>query len=597
MRVRNCGEGGPDQPQPTTRLRTLLGVAAGLTIGLWGILSAQAVKPEELQPEMTIESNRKVPMRDGVQLALEIYRPKEEGRFPVVLVRTPYGRKGNEQQARPFVGSGYVYILADVRGRGDSEGEFTPYANTGEDGFDLIEWAAKQPWSTGRIGTLGGSYSAWIEWHTALLRPPHLAAMVSIGTTGDPGTDIFVSGPSGLPSPTLISWFYFVSGRRNQKIGAVDWGKTVWGLPLYNLDETVGRANPNWKAQIEHVAGDRWWDSIRYQNKLAGIHVPVLHVTNWYDDVQGATLTNFAGVTTGGPREVRAAQKLIVGPGGHSGAVAKGPVDFGPAAKFDLGADVTRWLDYWLRGIHNGVPAEPAVHVFRMGENAWHDEREWPIRRARLLRYYLDSNGRANTADGNGILSEKHAVGPADKYSYDPAKPVVFITEPDFRQIGGPDDYRAVERREDVLVYTSAPITKDTAVCGPIRMELYASSSAPDADFTAMLLDVWPDGFAQRLTDGMVRARFRNGISKPSFIETGRVYKYHIELWNTCQTFKQTHRIRIDISSSAFPKYDRNLNTAEPLGRGTQMRVAEEIVQHTLRYPSSVVLPVVASNN
>jgi putative CocE/NonD family hydrolase len=556
--------------------------AATLAIGLWGTLYAQ------VQPTITIELNRRVPMRDGVQLALDIYRPKEEGRFPVILVRTPYGRKANEQQARPFVASGYVYVAADVRGRGDSEGEFIPYANTGQDGFDLIEWAAKQPWSAGKIGTLGGSYSAWIEWHTALLRPPHLAAMVSIGTTGDPGTDIFVSGPSGLPSPTLISWFYFVSGRRNQKLGEVDWKKIIWGLPLYNLDDSTGNSNPNWKAQIDHAAGDPWWDSIRYQDKFAGIHVPVLHVTGWYDDVQGATLTNFTGMTTRGPVEVRTAQKLIVGPGGHSGAVAKGPVDFGPAAKFDLGADVTQWFDRWLKGINSGASAEPAVRVFRMGENAWHQEHEWPIRGTRPVRYYLDSNG---------ILSEKLATGPPDKYSYDPARPVVFITEPDFRQIGGPDDYRAVERREDVLVYTTAPVTKDTVVCGPVQMELFASSSAPDTDFTAMLLDVWPDGFAQRLTDGMVRARFRDGISKPSFIEPGRVYNYHIDLWNTCQTFKPMHRIRIDISSSAFPKYDRNLNTAEPVGRGTEMRIAEQAVQHSRRCPSSVVLPVVASNN
>jgi putative CocE/NonD family hydrolase len=268
-------------------------------------------------------------------------------------------------------------------------------------------------------------------------------------------------------------------------------------------------------------------------------------------------------------------------------------VDFGPAAKFDLSADITRWLDYRLKGVDNGVAGEAAVRVFRMGENAWHDEREWPIRRARPFRYYLDSNGRANSAEGNGTLSEKRAAGPADQYSYDPSKPVVFITEPNFMQIGGPDDYRPVEKREDVLVYTSGAIGKDTAVCGPIRVELYASSSAPDTDFTAMLVDVWPDGFAQRLTDGMVRARFRDGMRKPSFIEAGRVYKYDIDLWNTCQTFKAQHRIRIDISSSAFPKYDRNLNTAEPVGRGTEMRVAEQRVLHSERYPSSVVLPVV----
>ncbi|MEK7407940.1 MAG: CocE/NonD family hydrolase, partial [Acidobacteriota bacterium] len=232
--------------------------------------------------------------------------------------------------------------------------------------------------------------------------------------------------------------------------------------------------------------------------------------------------------------------------------------------------------------------------LFVMGANRWRDEQEWPIASTRFTKFYLHSKGRANSFYGDGSLSTSSAAEePPDRYTYDPAQPTPFITEPTFAQLGGPDDYRPVERRDDVLVYTSEPVTEDTEVCGPVKVQLHAASSARDTDFMAKLLDVWPNGFAQRLTDGMVRARFREGMERPSLIEPGRIYAYNIDAWNTCQVFLKGHRIRLEIASSAFPKYDRNPNTGEDLGKTTRMQTAGQTVYHDAGRPSHVVLPVV----
>jgi putative CocE/NonD family hydrolase len=237
---------------------------------------------------------------------------------------------------------------------------------------------------------------------------------------------------------------------------------------------------------------------------------------------------------------------------------------------------------------------EPPVRIFVMGENVWRDENEWPLARTRWTKYYLHSGGRANTLAGDGTLSAAAPSSePADNYTYDPAQPTPYITDPKFSQVGGPDNYRQVEQRADVLVYTSEPLAEDMEVCGPVSVRLAAASSAPDTDFMAKLIDVWPNGFAQRLTDGMVRARFRGGMDRPSPIEPGRAYAYDLDLWNTCQLYRRGHRVRLEIASSAFPKYDRNPNTGEALGQTTRMQKAEQKIYHDSEHPSYVILPVV----
>jgi putative CocE/NonD family hydrolase len=569
-------------------LLTLVGPTVTQTV------SQQPAAAPATQTSVKIEFNRRVRMRDGVELSADIYRPEKPGRYPVILTRTPYTKTSSSTLgiARYFVANDYVFISMDVRGRGDSDGKFNPYVNDARDGYDAIEWSATQDWSTGKIGTLGGSYNGAIQWLTAVEQPPHLAAMIPMVSPSDP----FVEWPTGQPLPATISWYHFTAGHVAQNLGAVDWNKLYWHLPLFTMDEAMGRPNPLWKEQIEHAKLDSWWEPRRYQNKFERVRVPALGISGWYDDEQVGTPLNFIGVTTKGHESVRRSQKLLMGPWPHAinSGTKLGAVDFGSTAVIDMNGLWLRWFDYWLKGIDNGIMKEPPVRIFVMGENTWRDENEWPLARTRWTKYFLHSKGRANTLSGDGTLSTAEPENePTDQYSSDPAKPVPYVTEASFAQIGGPDDYRQIEQREDVLVYTSDVLGEDVEVCGPIRVRLYAGSSARDTDFMAKLIDVWPDGFAQRLTDGMVRARFREGMDKPSLIEPGRVYGYDLDLWNTCQTYKKGHRIRLEVASSAFPKYDRNLNTGEALGKTSEMKIADQKIYHDRQHPSHLLLPIV----
>ncbi len=578
----------------------ILFLFAALTPSILGQQSVPAANPQasattQQTYEVKIEFNRRVRMRDGTELSADVYRPKAPGRFPVLLNRTPYTKTSTStlKIAQSFVSHGYVVVAMDVRGRGDSDGTFEPYRNDGQDGYDAIEWCAAQEWSTGKVGTLGGSYNGAIQWLTAIRQPPHLAAMIVLATPSDP----FVEWPTGQPLPMDISWYHFTSGRVLQNMEAVDWKKLYEHLPLITMDEAMGRPNRLWKEEVEHSKLDSWWEDLRYQNKFERVRVPVLNISGWYDDEQVGTPLNFIGVTTkGATAEVRRSQKLLIGPWPHAinSSTKLGQLDFGPTAVIDMNAYWLRWFDYWLKGSDNGLLNEPPVRIFVMSENVWRDENEWPMARTQWTKYYLHSNGNANTLSGDGTLSTSiPANETTDNYAYDPAKPVPFITDPSFAQVGGPDDYRTVEQRADVLVYTSERLTEDMEVCGPIRVRLAAASSARDTDFMAKLIDVWPNGFAQRLNDGMVRARFREGMDKPSLIEPGRVYNYDLDLWNTCQLYRKEHQIRLEVSSSAFPKYDRNLNTGDALGQSTRMQVAQQKIYHDRERLSYVILPIV----
>ncbi len=590
--------GRGDHPRTTLTFIILLLVAlTPKTFGQQPTPTSTPATPAPVQPadELKIEFNRRVPMRDHTELSADVYRPVAPGRYPVILLRTPYTKTGASavKIIRYFVVHGYVVVNMDVRGRGDSDGTFVPYRNEGPDGYDAIEWCAAQAWSNGKVGTLGGSYNGAIQWLAAVQQPPHLAAMIVLASPSDP----FVEWPTGQPLPADISWYHYTAGHVLQNMDLVDWNKLYQHLPLITMDEAMGRPNRNWKDEVEHAKLDNWWEPRRYQNKYERVRVPVLGISGWYDDEQVGTPLNYIGMTTkGATPDVRRSQRLLLGPWPHAinSSTKLGEVEFGPTAVIDMNAYWLRWFDHWLKGGDDGLMQEPPVRIFVMGENVWRDEHEWPLARTRWTKYYLHSHGRANTLNGDGALTTAApAREPTDTYTYDPAQPTPYITDPSFAQIGGPDDYRQVEERADVLVYTSEPLTEDTEVCGPIRVQLTAASSAPDTDFMAKLIDVWPNGFAQRLTDGMVRARFRTGMDKPTPIEPGRAYTYDLDLWNTCQLYRQGHRLRLEISSSAFPKYDRNLNTGETLGQTTRMQKAAQKIYHDSERLSYVVLPIV----
>lgn len=545
--------------------------------------------------QVQIDFDRRVPMRDGVMLSADVYRPAAEGRFPVLLLRTPYLKGGDGALAtgRFFATRGYALVWMDVRGRGDSDGVFVPYRNEGRDGYDSIEWCAAQPWSAGDVGTMGGSYLARIQWLAALERPPHLRAMCAAVCPSDP----FVELPTGTTGPMHLCWLYMTSGRTMQNTDAVSWSAVYEHLPLLTMDEQVGRAIPHWREELAHETLDDYWRAVCYQDKYDQLDLPVLHISGWYDDQQVGTPLNYRGMATrAATPAARAGQRLLMGPWGHqiAGCTSMGEVDFGPGALLDLPETQLRWFDHWLKRLPNGLDAEPPVRIFVMGANEWRDEAAWPLPRTEFTRFYLHSGGRANSRYGDGALAtEAPADLPPDGYRYDPSRPAPFLTEPISDQIGGADDYAAVQRRDDVLVYMTAPLERPVEVTGPITVELYAASSAPDTDFMAMLLDVHPSGFVQRLCDGMVRARYRDGMASPSPIVPGQVYQYTIDCWNTSQLFAAGHRICLQLASSAFPKYDRNLNTGEPLATATRMAVAEQTIFHDAERPSCVVLPII----
>jgi putative CocE/NonD family hydrolase len=395
----------------------------------------------------------------------------------------------------------------------------------------------------------------------------------------------------------MISWYHLTAGHLLQNMDALDWDRLNWHLPLITMDQAAGRPNPRWRDIISHSRLDAWWDPMRYQNRIERVQVPVLHLTGWYDDAQRATPMNFIAMTQRAESpEARRRQKMVVGPWPHAlNSTSKlDSVDFGPEAIIDLDGLERRWFDRWLRDQPNGIDREPPVRLFAMGVNRWIDAADWPVPGTRFVRYFLRSHGRANTRNGDGRLSlEPPGREPPDRYVSDPANPVPFLTAPSFAQLGAAEDYAEVETRSDVLVYTTEAFDSETLVCGPLRVRLVAASSAPDTDFMVKVLDVWPNGYVQRLNDGMVRARFRDGWDAPRLIEPGRAYEYDIDAWNTCQALLPGHRVRLEIASSAFPKFDRNPQTGDSLGMNARIRTAEQSIFHDGARLSYLDLPVV----
>jgi uncharacterized protein len=546
--------------------------------------------------------NTGVHVRDGTRLSADVFHSAVPGPRPTLLARTPYNKNTPEQhhRAEEYARAGYNFVHMDVRGRGDSDGVFEPWRNEGQDGFDSIAWVAEQPWCDGDVITWGQSYLGCIQWMTALLQPPHLRAMIVYVAPSDP----FEDNPTGGPIPWEVCWLRMLDGRVQQYVEGVDWPKIAWHLPLITMDEHAGYFSRHWKTFLTTPITDgAYWDHVRYQPSITEVHVPVLHITGWYDDVQRGTMTNFTRLTAGDvDAATRDQQSLIVGPWDHRCTRTRqrvlGTIDFGVGAEIDLPRIEREWLGTALAPGTATVRAAP-VRIFVMGRNQWRDEQEWPLARTLWTSYLLSSTRGANSSRGDGTLSteaEPHGAT-SDTFSYDPADPVPFISDhASSSQIGGPDDYGAVEERDDVLVYSTAALEHEIEVTGPVRLRLWASSSAADTDFTAKLLDVHPDGFVQRLCDGMVRARFRNGYRSPEkLLEPGAVTTYEIDMWSTSHVFLPGHRIRLEISSSAFPKYDRNLNTGGPIGTGTEMVVAVSSVFHDREHPSQLVLPVIPS--
>jgi putative CocE/NonD family hydrolase len=574
---------------------------------------------------LTVERDVAMPMRDGAVLYADVYRPEGAGRYPVILLRTPYNKalpRVAYSQLDPMraASRGYALVVQDTRGRFASEGEFSCFRNEIEDGYDSVEWAARAPWSDGNIGMYGASYMGATQWLAAIARPPHLRCIVPMITASDYHEGWTYQGGAfslgfnmswtlaNLVLPNLAHFKLTPSELVAVRAELVDAVDRMCGpfehLPLaeYPLLRKHRLADyyDDWLA---HPDDDAYWQQWNIESRHAQITVPALNIGGWHDIFLGGTIRNFTGMRRNGATPDARHQRLIIGPWIH-GLVwpnVNGEVDYGVLSQglaIDLDGILLRWFDHWLRGIDTGMLAEPPVKVFVMGQNAWRDEPDWPLARARETRFHLHSGGHANTLGGDGTLSvEAPSTEPPDHYLYDPRDPVPTrggaLCCWQGSVPGGAFDQRPVEARRDVLVYSTAPLTEAVEVTGPVTMKLWAASSAPDTDFTAKLVDVDPSGFARNLTDGIVRARYRESTARATPIEPGRVYEYTIDLWATANVFKAGHRIRLEVSSSNFPRFDRNPNTGHALGVDAELRPAMQTVLHDATHPSHVVLPIV----
>jgi len=564
---------------------------------------------------LIVERDVEIKMRDGVILRADVYRPDTPEPLPVLLQRTPYG-KGFSQVAFALMAAerDYVVVVQDTRGRWASEGDGYPFIHEMNDGYDSVEWSAHQPWANGKVGMFGGSYVGYTQLAAAAMHPPSLKTIIPAITFCDPHATTYSGGALALGvgvSWGLVAGAFMAIMRHpgsdaekdqlmGQLIAAVDGmalGQTFNHLPLNDMP-LIGRDGlmTFLTDVIAHPTRDDYWQHLICPHETLAI--PVFHIGGWYDIFIANTLRDFADIRDEGNMH----QKVLIGPWVHGAFDAQiGEVDFGLQASslLMLPEEIQlRWFDHWLKGIENGIMQEPPIQIFCMGDNRWRFENEWPLARTQYTPYYLHSGGAANSLHGDGVLTPAGpSAEPVDTFVYDPRNPVPT------RGGGlccwraalppGAFDQREVESRPDVLVYTTSPLEQDVEVTGPVEVHLWASTSAPDTDFTAKLVDVGPCGYARNVQDGIIRARYRRSAAQAEPILPGEVYEYTIDLGATSNVFKAGHRIRLEISSSNFPRFDRNPNTGHTIGDDAELRPALQTILHDMAHPSHIVLPII----
>ncbi len=570
--------------------------------------SAKSVESAPVYP-VKIQMTVKIPMRDGVKLAADIYRPDAPGKFPAILLRSYYGiyLRPLIDQAAFLAQRGYAVALVDCRGRHDSEGEWVPYVNEPQDGYDTQQWLGVQPWSNGKIGGFGLSYNGFTQLMPAPLRSPYVKCLMPLICQQTNFGHIYNDGVMQLNM--VFTFGLFATGRIMQPTregvagrgpGYLNYEELFRRLPLYTALDDIAKV-PHVKEWIQHPKYDDYWKSYGIKEKYGAINVPAYFVTGWYDNLVHETFRNAIGFWEhGGSAEARKGTKILVGPWAHTASVTPPQgwaADLGQNTVIDLLGLHLRWYDYWLKSLPNGIDREPPIRIFVMGANRWRDEQEWPLARTRFTNYYLTSSGKANSLYGDGALSTLDMAkdGAVDRYVYNPENPVPTLggqisTHQDLQ---GARDRRPLQRRDDVLVYTSAPLTEPLEVTGPVELKLYAASSAVDTDFTATLTDVYPDGRAVHICEGIRGARFRETLETPTTIQPNKIYEYTISLWETSNVFQRGHSIRLEVSSSNFPRFARNQNTGKPFGMSAELNTARQSIYHDASHPSRLVLPII----
>jgi hypothetical protein len=546
-----------------------------------------------------VERGVPVPMRDGVVLRADVYRPDSGAPVPAVVSRTPYDRSLSltppaAVDPERAVEAGMAMVCQDVRGQHGSDGEFRPFATEGRDGYDTVEWVAAQPWCSGAVGMAGRSYTAATQWLAAAERPPHLRAICPVVTGSDYYEGWLYQGGAFQLGFNLFWVHLMTAGKARIKLDEQFRHLPLRAVPLAR-ESSAGAFYLEW---LDHWTYDEHWRTLAIKRRYGDVQVPAFNVGGWYDIFLGGTLENFAGMrSTGGSDAARSGTRLVVGPWAHGSTYGAYPDHsfqaFRPDDRLDLDALAIDFFDRHLRA----EPAdrdEPPVRIFVMGENRWRGEDGWPLSRASAAPWYLHGGGR--------LSPEPPGEEPPDEYDFDPRDPAPTIGGPTslpgrfMRTNSGPMDQRPVEARPDLLVYTSEPLAEPLEVTGPLGAVIHAATTARDADFVVKLCDVDPDGLSRILAEGVLRARFRDGFERPVAVEPARPYEYGIDLVATSNVFLPGHRIRVAVTSSSFPRFDRNAGTGQPTGTDTDddLREARQTVFHDGVRPSHVLLPVVA---
>ena len=566
---------------------------------------AQKKKPDPNAPIM--EPNVAVPMRDGVTLRADIFRPAKPGKYPVLMGRTPYNKNGLHSAARRFAKAGYIVVCQDARGRFESGGQWESFlrfdTNDGRDGYDTVEWAAKLPGSTGKVGTFGASYNAFLQWRTAALAPPSLVCMSAHSI---PARYTDLEGPGSIKPGRRLQWWYGSMtpdmrkrsgspGSKSKTEGRASWKaeseKWLYFVPWLDLPRTFWEEETDAvHAWLKNPALDPW----ALQDGVPNVTVPNLNAIGWFDHCNGNMTLDTAIFTKAKTEVARNGSRTIIGPWSHSGRGGQkvGKIDYGPEARINLASEDLRWFDYWLKGKDTGINDEAPVRIFVMGDNQWRNEQNWPLERTKTKSMFLASEVKANTPAGDGkILNKQPATESSDQYSYDPANPVPTLYSKAAFTV--PADQKPHAERQDILVYQSEPLSERLEVTGNPVVELFASTSAPDTDFFVRLIDVHPDGRAIDVSLGMVRTRYRDGLEKEKLITPGEIVSYKITLNPTSNAFLPGHRIRLDITSSDFPNFDRNHNTAANPNADAELAVAQQKIFHGGKHATALHLPVV----
>ncbi len=562
---------------------------------LFSVLSLHA---QDLEVEF--QENVMIPMSDGVELAAHVFLPKADGPFPTLLARTPYG-KGDEKNGdgQYYASRGYAVVIQDTRGKGNSEGTWEPFLYDGKDGYDTHEWIGRQPWCNGSIGTFGGSYVGFTQWVSAPYASKYLKAMVPVVPMCDAYREgVYEGGAINLA--LMLGWGTLVSPL-TKDTASIKWDEYYRFLPLLEWEKFLGYEIFYLKDWVKHPTYDDYWKKRGIDDRYSDINVPILNFGGWYDIFSKATLEQVDRVRHESNNiPIRRNQFVVIGAWHHGGSDKGkvGELDFGKDCDLDRRTMQTKWFDYWLKDKKTGVEDWPPLYLFVMGENVWRSENEWPLKRTEFTNYYIHSEGEANTLEGDGVLATTPPLEDnKDTFVYDPENPVptkggnnLFGVE------AGPYDQREIEKREDVLVYTTQPLKKAVEVTGPVKMVLFASTTAKDTDFTAKLVDVYPDGRAINLCDGIIRTRYRESDTDLTLIEPNKIYRYEIDLWVTSNVFLPEHRIREEVSSSNFPRFDRNPNSGKKFGTDRELFKATQTIYHDAGHASHLVLPVIPRN-